>query len=88
MKKFENYLNENTEESVVKKVNYTTTHLLGAVGREVSIDLEQMLDDQPHNNGHLYKFRLENDMTYPHLQQYFLDFGFEIGDTIFIHSEW
>jgi len=47
-----------------------------------------MLDDQPHNNGHLYKFRLENDMTYPHLQQYFLDFGFEIGDTIFIHSEW
>lgn len=65
------------------KVNYVTTADLGNI-------IDQWIKDNPHNNGYAYRWIVDNpsDSAYPEVEQYFLDKGVQIGETVIIHSVW
>tara|TARA_R110000772_G_scaffold20466_2_gene56736 strand:- start:53167 stop:53451 length:285 start_codon:yes stop_codon:yes gene_type:complete len=56
------------------------------------LDLEQFFNDNPHNNGHAYKWNIEDpedgDYSFPEISQYFIDNGLHMGDQVIIHCEW
>ena len=67
----------------MKKVSYITTHELGKVA-------DKWLKDNPHNNGYAYRWlvALPTDSAYPEIEQYFLDNGLSVDETVLIHSIW
>lgn len=76
---------EHNETSPLKKVWYVD---LGEL-RHLK-DVERLEDDNPHNNGHAFSWRVNDpkDSAYPELDTFFLDNGLSINELVIMHSTW
>ena len=83
----------------IKKFNESTTSKLEKVWyidvndlREASNEeVEDFINHNPHNSGYATWWEIldpNDDAAYPKIEQYFLDNGLTVGDTVLVHSEW
>lgn len=79
-----------------KTVNYIEISDISSMGNnDTKEDVKQWYKDNEHHNGYATFWTVidpngvgNNEPAYPHIEQFFLDNGFKVGNRILVHSKW